>query len=237
MGKNVISQRRGRGTLRYRKASHNYKGVAKHVSVQKSTMTGEVIELIHCASHSAPLAKVVYTDGSESLMVAPENLSLHQTVESNTTVVENGNTLQLSNIPDGTLIYNIEGIPGDGGKFVRSSGVFARVMAHLDNKVLVLLPSKKQKELDLKCRATVGVVAGGGRLDKPFLNAGRKFYKMLATNKLWPRSSGSKMNAVDHPFGNKRSSRKSKARVAPRNAPPGRKAGMIRARRTGRKKL
>ena len=78
---------------------------------------------------------------------------------------------------------------------------------------------------------------GNVRLDKPFLTAGRKFFKMKATNKLWPRSSGAKMNAVDHPFGNKRSSRKSKARVAPKNAPPGRKAGMIRARRTGRKKL
>ena len=59
---------------------------------------------------------------------------------------------------------------------------------------------------------------------------------MKAKNRLYPKVSGGSMNAVDHPFGNKRSSRKSHARVAPKNAPPGRKVGMIRARRTGRKK-
>ena len=237
MGKNLISQRRGKGSMRYRKFGHNYKGEAKHVAVNKSVMQGTVLELVHCAAHSAPLARVKYEDGSESFMIAPENLVLQQIVSVNTTEIANGNSLQLQNIPDGTLIYNVEGIPGDGGKFVRSSGVFARVLAHQEEKVIVIMPSKKQKLFDPKCRANIGVVAGGGRTDKPFMTAGRKFHKMKATNKLWPRSSGSKMNAVDHPFGNKRSSRKSKARVAPKNAPVGRKAGMIRARRTGRKKL
>ena len=59
---------------------------------------------------------------------------------------------------------------------------------------------------------------------------------MKARNKLYPIVSGSAQNAVDHPFGNKRSSRNSKARPTPKNAPPGRKVGMIGARRTGRKK-
>src|SRR3989338_1202042 len=237
MGKNLISQRRGKGSMRYRKPVHNYLGAAKHIPFQKSALVGKVVDILHCPSHSAPLAKIVYEDGSESLLIAPETIAVNQTIAANTTDVANGNSLYLQNIADGTAIYNIEGIPGDGGKFVRSSGVFARIMVHQDNKVVVLLPSKKQKIFDAKCRATIGVVAGGGRLDKPFLTAGRKFFKMKATNKLWPRSSGAKMNAVDHPFCNKRSSRKSKARVAPKNAPPGRKAGMIRARRTGRKKL
>ena len=58
---------------------------------------------------------------------------------------------------------------------------------------------------------------------------------MKAKNKLWPIMSGSAQNAVDHPFGNKRTSRKSKAKPAPHNAPPGRNVGMIRPRRTGRK--
>jgi large subunit ribosomal protein L2 len=237
MGKNLISQRRGRGSMRYRKPVHNYIGAVKHIPFQKSAQIGRVIDIVHCASHTAPLAKVVFEDGSECLQIAPEKMVVNQTVAANTTEVGNGNTLYLQDIADGTAIYNIEGVPGDGGKYVRSSGVFARVMVHQENNVVVLLPSKKQKTFNAKCRATIGVVAGGGRLDKPFLTAGHKFFKMKATNKLWPRVSGAKMNAVDHPFGNKRSSRKSKARVAPKNAPPGRKAGMVRARRTGRKKL
>jgi len=59
---------------------------------------------------------------------------------------------------------------------------------------------------------------------------------MRTTNKLYPIMGGAVQNAVDHPFGNKRSSRKSKSRPVSRNAPPGRKVGMIAARRSGRKK-
>ena len=59
---------------------------------------------------------------------------------------------------------------------------------------------------------------------------------MKAKNKLWPKVSGGSMNAVDHPFGNKRSSRKSKAKPTSRNAPPGRKVGMVGAKQTGRRK-
>ena len=82
----------------------------------------------------------------------------------------------------------------------------------------------------------MGIIAGGGRLEKPLLRAGTKFYKMKAKNKLWPKVSGNAMNAVDHPHGNKRSQRKSKAKPVSRHAPPGRKVGAVAARRTGRKK-
>ena len=61
-------------------------------------------------------------------------------------------------------------------------------------------------------------------------------HMMRARNKLYPIISGGAQNAVDHPFGNKRSSRKAKARPAPRNAPPGRKVGLLRPRRTGKRK-
>ena len=54
--------------------------------------------------------------------------------------------------------------------------------------------------------------------------------------KYWPIVSGASMNAVDHPFGNKRSSRKGRSTIAPKNAPPGRKVGMIKPRQTGRNK-
>ncbi len=151
--------------------------------------------------------------------------------------IELGNVMPLKSLPEGTIIYNIEAQPGDGGKFVRASGGFARIVSKMENKIIVKFPSKKQREFHPECRACVGVIAGGGRLEKPFLKAGVRFYKMKAKNKLWPQTSGGAMNAVDHPFGNKRSLRKSKARPVSRHAPPGRKVGMIAARRTGRKKM
>ena len=236
MGKRIIAQRRGKGSTTYRCPSFRFKGGVKHPSISQEAIKGKIIDLIHSQSHSAPLAKIVYDNGETVLMVAPENIKLNQIIEHTSKNADVGNTLHLKDIPEGTLIFNIEGIPGDGGKFVRSSGTFARVMAHTGNKTTVLLPSKKQKIFHNNCRACVGVVAGAGRPEKPFLKAGTKFHKMKVKNRLYPKVSGGSMNAVDHPFGNKRSSRKAKARGTSSNAPPGRKVGMVAARRTGRKK-
>lgn len=236
MGKRIIAQRRGKGSTTYRCPSHRFKGVAKHIHLAEGIATGIVAEILHCPAHSAPLARVQYNTGEEVLMIAPENLSVNQNIETGTKEIENGNTLHLKDIPEGTLICNIEGVPGDGGRYARSSGTFARVATQLKNETVIVLPSKKEKGFANMCRATIGIVAGGGRLEKPFLKAGNMYHKRKAKNMRYPIMSGCAMNAVAHPFGNKRTSRKSKARVAPKNAPPGRKVGMIRARRTGRKK-
>ena len=82
----------------------------------------------------------------------------------------------------------------------------------------------------------IGIVAAGGKNEKPFVKAGHKFYTMRARNRLWPKTSGVAMNSVDHPFGSGRGRHIGKSKVAPRNAPPGRKVGPIRPRRLGIKK-
>jgi large subunit ribosomal protein L2 len=237
MGKNLIQQARGKGGPTYRAPSFRYKGEAKHTSMNSQILEGEITEFVHCAGHSAPLARIEYNNGESSLTIAAEGLRVGQKVQSGpAAALEIGNTAQLSDLPEGTLIYNIEGSPGDGGKFVRASGTFARIVGKVRDQVVVLLPSKKKKTFCPTCRASIGIVAGGGRPEKPIMKAGVAFYKNKAKNKLWPIIGGSSQNAVDHPFGNKRTLRKSKARPIARNAPPGRKVGMIAARRTGRKK-
>ena len=85
------------------------------------------------------------------------------------------------------------------------------------------------------CRATVGIIAGDGKNLKPFIKAGPMFYKMKSRNKLWPRTSAVKMNAIDHPFGSGRGKR-IKSKIAKRNAPPGNRVGHIRPRQTGKRK-
>jgi large subunit ribosomal protein L2 len=237
MGKRIIAQRRGRGTTTYRAHSFNYKGRSRNKKMSTEQFSGQIVDIIHCRGHSAPLAQIRYEDGEESIMIAPEGISCGDRIAAGPKAgMATGNTVSLDSIPEGTAIFNIEKNPGDGGKFVRSSGAYAKVVAKLENSVVVLLPSKKQKSFNPNCRANIGVVAGGGRTEKPFLKAGNKYYKAKARNKLWPRSSGASMNAVDHPFGTSRSSRKSKARPCPKHAPPGRKVGMIRPRQTGRKR-
>jgi len=147
-----------------------------------------------------------------------------------------GNILPLKSIPEGTSIYNIESQPGDGGKFVRASGAFAKIITKMENGIVVELPSSKRKTFTPECRAMVGIVAGAGRTEKPFLKAGTRFYAMKSKNKFWPQVSGTSMNSVNHPFGGSSSHAKGIPTQASRNAPPGRKVGKIAPKRTGRHK-
>lgn len=237
MGKNLTQQKRGKGSPTFRAPSFKYIGRAKHRTISERTMSGVVTDLVHCAGHTSPLAKIMFEDGETSLMIAPEGIRVGDAIKTGPEAEQKiGNTLPLQNIPEGTLIYNIESKQGDGGKFVRASGGFARVMAKFKDKILVQLPSKKQREFPLNCRASIGVIAGSGRKEKPFVKAGKKYHQMRARNRYYPNVSALSMNAVDHPFGGSRSSKLGKSAIAPKNAPPGRKVGLLRPRRTGRRK-
>ena len=234
MGKNLIQQRRGRGTPTYVSPGHRFKGEVKHSA---GAGTGVVVDLVHCGGHSAPLMEVSYLDGQKSLAFAPVGIRVGDSVSSGpTTELKEGNVLVLRDIPEGTLIHNIELRPGDGGKMVRASGVFAKVVARSEKEVRVVLPSRQEKIFLPECRAAIGVIAGSGRTDKPFLKAGTRYKRMRVRNKLYPKVCGISMNAVDHPFGGKCSHIKGRPTLSPRNAPPGRKVGKIAPRRTGRKK-
>ena len=236
MGKNLIQQARGKGGPTYRSPSFRYKGKPSYLPANNSSR-GEVIDIIKCQGHSAPLAVLKHDNNLTNLMIAPEGIRVGDFLDyGGKTNIKNGNVLLLGDIPEGTLVYNIESQPGDGGRFVRSSGTFARIISKAGNSIIVQLPSKKQKSFNPKCRATIGIIAGSGRKEKPFVKAGVKYYKMKAKNKLWPSISGTSQNAVDHPFGGSSSAHKGKPTIAPKNAPPGRKVGAIRPRRMGRKK-
>lgn len=241
MGKRIITQRRGRGTSTYTAHSFRYLGEVKHRDyddIEKGgVVKGIVIDIVKCPGHTAPLADIRYENGEKRYLFAPIGVRINDAVESGFNAkLNNGNTLPLKQIPDGTSVYNIESFPGDGGIFCRTAGTSARVLGTMNNKVIVELPSKKKREFDILCRATIGVLAGTGRKDKPLLKAGNVHWAMRARGKLYPRTSGVAMNAVDHPFGSGRGRHVGKPKVPPRNAPPGRNVGLLRAKRTGRKK-
>ncbi len=235
MGKNLIQQARGKGGPRYRAPSFNYKGESKFRS-DSLAINGEIVDIIHCPGHNSPLMEIKYEDGKAGLLQAPEGISVGDTINSGEDVsIRVGNILPLKSIPEGTEIYNIESNPGDGGKFVRSSGGFAKIVTKLKEGVVVRLPSNKNKSFRPECRAIIGIISGSGRTEKPFVKAGNRYYKMKSKNKLWPQTSGTSMNAVDHPFGGSSSAHKGRPTQSARNDPPGRKVGKIAPRRTGRK--
>ena len=243
MGKRIIPQRRGRGTSTYRANSFKFAGKASYnVYAKGEAVTGEVIDIIHSKGHSAPLMKVKYENGREALIPAFEGvfigkkIIINQREDVKKDELEEGNAYLLKNIPEGTSIYNIELKPGDSGKIVKAGGSFARVVSHNKGMTKIVLPSKKEKLVNSNCRAFIGEIGGAGRQEKPFLKAGLKFHAMKKKNKLYPRVSGVAMSAFDHPHGGTRSLRKGRPTIAPKNAPPGRKVGMLRPRHTGRNK-
>ena len=241
MGKRLIQQRRGRGTSTYKSMSFRYKGKPGHRvydNIEKEDLVkGKVIDLIHCAGHSAPLAKVLFENGEKHLMFAPEKLSNLSEISSGFKAeVKIGNVLPLKNIPLGVSIFNIETLPGDKGKLVRGAGTSAIITSKTTNKIKIKLPSKKLKDFNPNCRACIGILSGAGKREKPFVKAGNRYHAMKAKNKLYPRTSGVAMNAVDHPFGSGRGRHIGKPKIPPRHAPPGRNVGLLKAKRTGKRK-
>ena len=238
MGKNLIQQKRGKGSSRYRAPSFRYKGTAKFARYEGDKLVNATIsDIVHSQGHSAPLMELKYSNGETGLLQAPEGVKVGDKIEiGNEVEVKAGNVLPLKNIPEGTSIFNIESNPGDGGKFVRTSGAFAKIITKGDDGIVVELPSSKRRTFLPECKAIIGIVAGSGRTEKPLLKAGASHYKMKAKNKFWPIVSGTSMNSVSHPFGGSSSHAKGIPTQASRNAPPGRKVGKIAPKRTGRRK-
>lgn len=238
LGKRIKSQRRGKGSPTYRSPSHRFKGAVRHpYPLGGSGGKGVVIDLIHDSGRTSPLAVLKLEDGSKRIVIAPEGMLVGQEVEFGPgSKISLGNVLPLGEIPEGTPVYNIEVTPGDGGKLVRAAGTYAIIIGHEDGKTIVQLPSGKMREFDSKCRATVGIVAGGGRKEKPFVKAGKKYHAMKARGKRYPTVRGVAMNAVNHPHGGGHHDSPGKPTTVSRGTPPGRKVGHIAARRTGRRK-
>jgi len=222
MGKRILAQRKGQGNLWARSPSHRHVGRVKYrpFSQKEKSFKFKVIEFIHSPGRGAPVARIQYDDGEKRLWLPPEGVFEGEEFMQSKTgygqTVSVGNILPLKKMPLGTLVYNIESTPQDGGKFARASGVAAIVRNRSGNKVEVLFRSKKTKWINEKCLATVGVVAGGGRTDKPFLKAGNKFHYKTS-----------------HPYGGGAKQSPHKPTTTSRDAPPGRKVGQIAARRTG----
>jgi len=235
MGHRITTQSRGKGGPTYRAPSHRYKAELKHVGDDTRKITGTVIDIEHDPARNAPIALVKLEDGNKVYMLVTEGLGIGETILwGSVGEVKNGNTLTLQNIPTGTYICNIEARPNDGGKFVRSSGVQAVVIDKIEDRVGIKMPSGKTKWFNHRCRATIGIVAGGGRVEKPFVKAGNKYHKMANTASNWPRVRGVAMNVIDHPFGGGGHQHPGRPKTIARGTSPGRTVGHVAARRTGK---
>jgi large subunit ribosomal protein L2 len=239
MGKKIISQRRGRGTSTFRAPSHRYKVKALHKKYdekeKEGVIKGKIVDILKDPARTAPVAEVLLENNEKINILAVEGIKVGDEISfGGAAEIVQGNTLPLGKIPEGTPVNNVEAIPGDGGKYIRSSGVYGLVIAHDDGRTVVQMPSGELKTLDSDCRATIGIVAGGGRREKPILKAGKRWHMIRSKAKYWPIVRKVAMNPVDHPHGGG-SRRPGKPTTVSRNLPPGAKVGLIAAKRAGRK--
>ncbi|KAL9642038.1 hypothetical protein ABK040_004090 [Willaertia magna] len=246
MGKRIRAQRKGNGAGPYK--TRNIHKIAKpqyrslDYSERQGYLRGVVRRLLHEPGRGAPLAEVAFRDTLQSgkdiqYFLAPEGVYTGQFVYCGAKAeLKIGNVLPIGKLPEGTVCCNVERFTGDRGKLARAAGASAVIVAHSeDGKTRVRLPSGVKKTISSDSRATVGLIACGGKTEKPILKAGTQYYKFKAKGrKQWPRVRGVAMNPVEHPHGGGNHQHIGKPSTVSRLTPAGRKVGLIAARRTGR---
>jgi len=245
MGRVIRGQRKGAGTIFTSHTKHR-KGAARHRTLdfaeRHGYIKGLVKEIIHDPGRGAPLARVVFKHPykfkqQQENFIAAEGTYTGQFIYcGKKAALTVGNVLPVNSMPEGTIICNVEAKVGDRGSFARASGNYATIITHNpdENKTRVRLPSGAKKTISSSARATVGIVAGGGRIDKPMLKAGNAYWKYKAKRNSWPKVRGVAMNPVDHPHGGGNHQHIGHPSTVRRDAPAGQKVGLIAARRTGR---
>merc|ERR1712137_635651 len=141
----------------------------------------------------------------------------------------------MAKMPEGTVMAMAEDKAMDRGKLARAGGCSCMVVGHSEDgkKTRIRLPSGARKTVPSSCRAIIGIVAGGGRLDKPVLKAGNNFHKYRVKRNCWPKVRGSAMNPVEHPHGGGNHQHVGHPTTVARDSCAGKKVGLIAARRTG----
>ncbi len=163
----------------------------------KDGVVGTVASIEYDPNRSANIALINYNDGEKRYIIAPKGLKVGMKIESGEQAdIKVGNNLPLGNIPEGTLVHNVELKPGKGGQMARSAGSSVQILGREGNYTLLRLTSGEVRKVLSVCRATVGEV---GNEDYSLVNygkAGRKRHMGIR-----PTVRGSVMNPNDHPHG------------------------------------
>ncbi len=187
----------GRVTVRGRGGGSRRKYRVIDFKRDKDGVPGKVASIEYDPNRSANIALVVYADGDKRYILAPRKLELGQAIMAGPTAdIRIGNALPLERIPLGTLIHNIELVPGRGGQLARSAGNAAQLLAKEGRFVHLRLPSGEVRLVSAQCRATIGEIGNEDHANERLGKAGR----MRWTGRR-PKVRGVAMNPNDHPHG------------------------------------
>lgn len=187
----------GKMTMRYIGGGHKKKYRIIDFKRDKDGITGNVQSIQYDPNRSSRIALIYYADGEKRYIICPNGLKVGQKILSGEEAPpEIGNTLQLKNIPFGTIIHNIELKPGKGAVLARSAGSYAQLTSRDGKYAIIKLPSGESRMILVSCKATVGTVSNSDHALERSGKAGRTRWMGRR-----PRVRGVAMNPVDHPMG------------------------------------
>jgi large subunit ribosomal protein L2 len=187
----------GRVTVRHRGGGSKRRIRIVDFKRDKVGIPGRVAAIEYDPGRSARIALINYRDGEKRYIIAPVGLKVNDVIQSGPEAeVKTGNTLPLQNMPNGTVIHNIELTPGRGGQMARGAGSSAQLMAKEGEYTLLRLPSGEMRRVLSRCQATVGQV---GNVENSLIKLGKAGRVRHRGRR--PQVRGVVMNPVDHPHG------------------------------------
>ena len=195
--KNAGRNNQGRITVRHQGGGEKRKYRLIDFKRNKFDIVGTVATIEYEPNRSANIALINYVDGEKRYIIAPKGLKVGMKIVSGEKVdIKVGNALPLMNIPEGTLVHNIELQPGKGAELARSAGASAQILGKEGKYVLVRLASGEVRKVLGTCMATIGEVGNEDYSLVKIGKAGRKRHMGVR-----PTVRGSVMNPNDHPHG------------------------------------
>jgi large subunit ribosomal protein L2 len=163
----------------------------------KDGVPARVAAIEYDPNRTAHIALLHYADGEKRYILAPNRLREGMTVMSGEMAdITVGNALPLRRIPTGTIVHNVEMIPGRGGQMGRSAGVEIQLVAKEGERATLRLPSGEMRQVPVDCRASIGAIGNSDHQNIDIGKAGRSRHKGKR-----PQTRGTAMNPVDHPHG------------------------------------
>ena len=187
----------GRITIRHRGGGHKRRYRVIDFKRNKHGIPARVATIEYDPNRSARIALIVYADGDKRYIIAPDGLSVGDTVTSGPkSSPDRGNSLPLLSVPLGTFVHAVEMKPGKGAQLARSAGTFAQLVARTEKLATLRLPSGEIRQVPVGCYATIGTTSNPDHMNIDIGKAGRS--RWLGQR---PQTRGVAMNPVDHPMG------------------------------------
>ncbi len=187
----------GRITVRHQGGGHKRRYRRIDFKRNKDGIPAKVATIEYDPNRSARIALLHYADGEKRYILAPKGLQVgNQIMSGSTADIVPGNSLQIRDIPTGTVVHAVELQPGKGAAMARSAGTSIQLMGKEGDYAILRMPSSEMRRVLVTCRATIGEVGNSDHGNISIGKAGRNRWKGIR-----PTVRGTAMNPVDHPHG------------------------------------